>query len=387
MRLAIVGGKLQGIECAYLAEKAGYDAVVIDRCSEAPALSLVDEAAVLDVTVHEKDALRIISDCDAVLPANEDLAALAALERLSSKAGVPLLFDLDAYRISSSKLLSNDMLSKLDVPMPRHWPECGYPVVVKPSSLSGSTGVMKASSQHELDECVRRIEELGDEAVVQEFVDGPGISIEVIGDGEDAIPLVITEVLSDHTYDCWMVRCPFQGLLRSMEEFEDLSSKIARQMSLRGIMDVEAIVQNGVPKVLEVDARMPSQTPAAVYNATGMNMIKVLVDALVHDRLERPIMGEGAAIYEHIAVDGGVMMSCGEGTFAQVRAPRVIRNLFGSDEMITDYLPGRKKWRATIICTGATPAEAWDKRNACIMRIIDSARISRYEGPGKEMMQ
>ena len=31
MRLAVVGGKLQGTEAAYLAGKAGYDVVLIDR--------------------------------------------------------------------------------------------------------------------------------------------------------------------------------------------------------------------------------------------------------------------------------------------------------------------------------------------------------------------
>ena len=77
-------------------------------------------------------------------------------------------------------------------------------------------------------------------------------------------------------------------------------------------------------------------------------------------------------------------MSCGEGTFAQVRAPRVIRNLFGSDEMMRRLPAWTEEVASHHHLHRATPAEAWDKRNACIMRIIDSARISRYEGPGKE---
>jgi len=388
MRLAIVGGKLQGIECVYLARKAGYETIVIDRHADAPAMTLADGTAVLDVTSDDGEVKRIISDCDAVLPANEDMDALMALVKLTKEVEVPLLFDLDAYRVSSSKVMSNELLGELGVPMPRPWPECGYPVIVKPSSLSGSVGVMKASSPRQLNECMRRMEKLGDEAVVQEYVEGPNISIEVIGNGQNAVPLVMTEVLCDSTYDCWMVRCPCRGIHPSVEDtFADIGDRIARGLNLRGIMDVEAILHDGMPKVLEVDARMPSQTPAAVYNATGVNMIKSLVDALVNGRLERPPMERRAAIYEHIAVDGDVMRSCGEGMFAQVRNPKIVKNLFGADEMITDYLPGRKKWWATIICTDDSPEEAWKKRNACMERMIDSVRISRFESPGLEMVK
>lgn len=380
MRLAIVGGKLQGIECAYLAKKAGYSTVVIDRRPNAPALSLADESMVLDVVTRKGEAADILADCDAVLPANENLGTLTDLEVLSQKVGVPLLFDLEAYRISSSKLLSNKLLSELDIPIPHPWPECGYPVVVKPSSFSGSSGVTKATCLPELNEGLSRIKALNDDVVVQEFVEGPSISIEVIGDGEEAVPLVTTEVVIDGSYDCRMVRCPFVGLDASREEqFGEWGRRIARRMSLRGIMDVEAIVHNGLPRVLEIDARMPSQTPAAVYAATGVNIVETLADAIVNDRLARPSTRPGAAIYEHIAVDGYVMRSCGEGVFAQVKRPKLRKGLFGSDEMITDYAPGRTSWRATIICSGATPEEAWDKRSACLNRIIRSCKISQFD--------
>ena len=36
MRLAIVGGALQGMEAAYLSKRAGYETVVIDRKIDCP---------------------------------------------------------------------------------------------------------------------------------------------------------------------------------------------------------------------------------------------------------------------------------------------------------------------------------------------------------------
>ena len=46
MRLAVVGGKLQGTEAAYLAGEAGYEVVLIDRRAERPAAGLAAEVHV-----------------------------------------------------------------------------------------------------------------------------------------------------------------------------------------------------------------------------------------------------------------------------------------------------------------------------------------------------
>lgn len=39
-RVAIIGGKLQGLEAVYLASKAGMDTVVIDKRNDVPAKNL-----------------------------------------------------------------------------------------------------------------------------------------------------------------------------------------------------------------------------------------------------------------------------------------------------------------------------------------------------------
>lgn len=387
MRLGIVGGMLQGIESAYLARKAGFETLVIDRRPDAPALSLADECMVLDVVRHRTEARRALSDCDAVLPANENLETLTVLDRMLRDSETPLLFDLESYNVSRSKALSNQMMEDLNVPTPRPWPGCGFPAVVKPSGQSGSAGVVKVRNEGELERGLRRIEEMDEDAIVQEFVEGPNVSIEVIGDGNQATPMVLTEVVLDNAYDCKMVRCPIPEFNPEVADaLQDHGCKIAENLALRGIMDLEAIIHNGAAKVLEFDARIPSQTPAAVLHATGINLVKVLFDALVEGVLNTTVPNHhGAAIYEHIIVDGEVMRSCGEGTFSQVKDPRLQAGLFGSDEMITDYAPGRESWHATIICAGDSPQEAWNKRQSCLEQIMEKNKITQYVDSVPEM--
>ncbi len=40
MLIGIVGGRLQGMEAVYLAKKAGFETLVIDRKEDAPATSI-----------------------------------------------------------------------------------------------------------------------------------------------------------------------------------------------------------------------------------------------------------------------------------------------------------------------------------------------------------
>ncbi|HEY3420286.1 MAG TPA: 3-methylornithine--L-lysine ligase PylC [Methanomassiliicoccales archaeon] len=389
MKVGVVGGALQGTEAIYLSKKAGIETVVIDRRKKAPAMSLADEAVNIDVIKEPRRAIRVFEDCDAVLPANENYETLTSLVKLFENLDVPLMFDMESYDVSSSKVRSNEMMRKLKVPMPGDWPECGFPVVVKPSGQSGSTGVTKAVTQQELEEGIDRVRGIGDDCIVQEFVEGPNISVEVIGNGIEMVPLVITEVVLDDGYDCKMVRSPYRKLDADTEMiFMAASEKMAQHMTLNGIMDVEAIVKDGIPKILEIDARIPSQTPAAVLGSSGINIISMLTDSFVKGKLERPRPTKsGAAFYEHVIVSGSTMRSCGEGVFAGVDRPQLMPGLFKSDEMITDYEPGKNRWRATIINSGPSEEAAWHKRLACLWEIMEQTGVTRYVNPIPEAMK
>jgi len=385
VKVGVVGGALQGTEAVYLSKKAGIKTVVLDRKKRAPAMTLADEAVNIDIIKEPGRAVKVFEDCDAVIPANENSDTLVRLVKMFEGLDVPLMFDMESYQLSCSKVRSNDMMRKLDIPMPGDWPGCEFPVVVKPSGQSGSAGVTKAMTQQQLEEGMDSIRNIGDECVVQEFVHGPNISIEVIGNGTEMVPLVVTEVVLDHEYDCKMVRSPYKLSPKTERLFVSASERIAQQMGLNGIMDVEAIVKDGIPKVLEIDARIPSQTPAAVLGSSGINIMSMLTDSFVKGKLEKPKRtGNGAAFYEHIIVKGKTMSSCGEGVFAKVDRPKIMTRMFHSDEMITDYEPDKGKWMATIVNTGRNEEEAWHKRLACLWEIMEQTGVTKYINPVPE---
>ena len=369
MRLAVVGGALQGMEAVYLARKAGYHVDVFDRDPGAPALSLCDEAHVTD-PVRDPEAGRMLDGYDFILPANENPELLDMLS--GTVCADRLLFDRQAYRVSSSKLESNMLMATLGVPMPEPWPECGFPAVVKPSSLSGSIGVTVAQDRDGLEKGVAAVASLGDEPVVQGFVSGMSVSVEVVGDGRDMRPYVTTEVCLDPGYDCKMVRC-HPGILGEEDEsvFRSIGGDIARSLGLRGLMDVEAILTPAGLRVLEIDARIPSQTPAAVLSATGINLLEELVRSAGGDWPRAEPEGR-ASVYRHLMFSDGILRTTGEKEFSHVRHPHMEVGLFGSDEMITDYSEDADEWRATVIVSADTAEAAEERSDDVVRRMMDA---------------
>ena len=360
------------MEAVFLAHKAGYETVVIDRRAEAPALSICDEPHVLNPLEDADGAMAIFRTCDAVLPACEEHDLLQALDGMLGSEGIHFLFDLRAYDISQSKIDSNEVMREAGVPLPGKWPECGYPVIVKPSSLSGSQGVSVAHDDRELAEGIRRVESMGQEVVVQEFVHGRSLSMEVIGDGERARSFVTTEVVLDGGYDCKEVRC-FPDMLSPEDEagLRGCSERTAERLGLRALMDVEAIQTPKGLRYLEIDARIPSQTPAAILTATGINLLQCLVESRLGE-WGCPAGSGRSGIYWHLRFRDGVLETTGEKEFSHVSNPRMESGLFGSDDSISDYSPGAAEWHGAFMVSGDTPEEAEDRRLSVIQAIMEA---------------
>ncbi|RLI39230.1 3-methylornithine--L-lysine ligase PylC, partial [Candidatus Bathyarchaeota archaeon] len=169
MRIGILGGRLQGIEAAYLCRKAGYESVLIDKDAHAPALTLANENYILDVAKEVSYVKKILKRVDAVLPANENKKALARSEKLCRELNIPFMQDNAAFWITSDKLKAENFLLDLNIPTPKPWPDCGFPVIVKPSSKSGSEGIFRADTASQLQKALKRIREVDERIIIQEF--------------------------------------------------------------------------------------------------------------------------------------------------------------------------------------------------------------------------
>lgn len=382
MTIAVVGGGLQGVEAVYLLQEAGMDVRLLDRRADAPAAGLGPDFRQVEVT--DPAALdRALAGVDMVFPALESLPALTGLREWGRARGLPVLYDPEAYAVSASKITSEAFFRRAAIPVPRTWPGCRFPVIAKPAGGSGSQGLRFFSSEADLTGA------LGDDPagtgwVVQEFLAGPTYSVEVLRTPGRAAAIQVTDLYMDARYDCKRVTAPTVLAEDLRAGFEALSRKMAEDLSLAGIMDVEALLHDGGLRVLEIDARFPSQTPIAVYTSCGVNMAAALVQA-AGGAAEPPALRrrhpDRGALLEHVQVAPGRLAVTGEHAVALSGPLTRIPGFFGADTALTDYAAGKTHWVATLIFSGADLREAWERREATIADLRRRFKLDRYLDP------
>ena len=370
IKVAIIGGKLQGVEACYLAKKSGFFSVLVDKNENPPARGLCDSFINADVLKKDGNLITALINVDLVLPALEDDEALDVLHQLEDEYELTMAFDFEAYTITSSKKRSDLLFHENGIPAPAYYPHGLAPYIAKPVYGSGSANVKLLETSADATVflnggCSQS------EWVVQEYLSGRSYSIEVIGKPGCYRTYQITEIHVDKNYDCRLVTCPCNELTDTQKaDFSDTAIKLAELLQLRGIMDVEAILDNGVMKILEIDARLPSQTPTAVYRSTGINFLGELYSLFCGEWTSE----SGAAktprelpvAYEHIKVNicpqGNQIIELGEGLITQCGPLSLYENLFETDEVITDYLKGDTIMRCTLINSACTEALLHKKR-------------------------
>ena len=381
MRIGILGGRLQGIEATYLCRKAGYESILIDKDAQAPATTLANETYNLNITKEVNYAKRILKKVDAVLPANENKKALTHSEKLCKELSIPFMQDNTAFWTTSNKLRSEKFLLDLNIPTPKPWPDCGFPVIVKPSNKSGSEGVFRANTIGQLQKTLKRIRGADEKIIIQEFIDGSALSLEVIAKKGEAKSLQITGLEFDDTYSCKRVYAPVEISADLQRKFNEIGEKIAKGLRLNGLTDVQAISREGIPKVNEINARLPSQTPTVVYHSSGVNIVTLLAELFLEDELpDVRIQPKHAVIYQHIKVFDGELRVQGEHVMEEAGGLQIIKDFCGANEAITNMTvdKGARELVATLIVKAKSLGGAKKKMERVIQRIMDEYGLETY---------
>ncbi len=372
MKVAVVGGKLQGVEAVYLAQQAGWQVLLIDRDPHVPARGLAHSFIQLDVTKDTTELSDIFKDMDLIIPALENDNALKSLKDLAKRVQYPLAFDEAAYAVTSSKQESDTLFKEIGLPAPQSWPGCGFPIIMKPSGLSGSQGIKKIDNREELTSFDQEKNLQNENWIIQEYLEGPSYSLEVVGVNGNYYSLQPTIIEVDTMFDCKRVIAPADLSEVLKNRFDEIAITVAEDINLKGIMDIEVILHKKELKILEIDARLPSQTPSVVLKSTGINILELLYDIFNKGNIPviPPIVNEKPVIYEHIRVNPNTLEVSGEHIISEARPLRYQTDFFGADEALTDFDPDHRIWVATLILTGRTQTEVVQKHH----RVLETIR-------------
>lgn len=359
-KVAIIGGKLQGLEAVLLCSQCGYESILIDNNPDAPAGPLADRFVNFDVIKGDKEAIAAMEEADFVLPTNENTELLEAICRICDERGLKLAFDRDAYAISSSKKASDRLFAENGIPAPRYYPEGEAPYIIKPSEASGSKGVKYAETREEVERFLADCDDK-EQWVIQEYLTGPSYSIEVIGCPGNYRTYEVTKIHMDDAYDCCRVSAPVEITEAEEKELSDIGVRIAEILELKGIMDVEVIHHKGRMKVLEIDARLPSQTPLCVLASSGVNYMEEIAAIVEKSDFDTPEKHTCLpASYEHYMRREGRLFQGGEGYMTEAG------RLYKGDklEFVWDYNgTAGQDFSAIFILTGMTDAQLEARRS------------------------
>lgn len=381
MRLALIGGRLQGLEAAYLARKANITTLLIDREPNTPASTIVDENFIFDVMEQEDFFTKICKTVDAVLPTTENLKTLVFLEKTCKRLGVPFLQDNDAFWITSNKNRSKNFLTSQNVDVPKPWPNVTFPVIVKPARLSGSTSIRKVSTSSQLPYVINDVEKVDQEIIVEEFIQGSAISLEVLAINGNPIPFQITDLEFDELYGCKRVTAPTSVKNRIKTKFVEISLKIAKGLNLNGLTDIQSIVtDSNFVKTNEVNARLPSQTPTVVFHSTGINIVQEIVEMFLENRLpSKKVDIEKGVVFQHVVIRDHSLKVQGEHILKDAKNLTQELNFFGADEAITNFFSNNIKNRiATLIVRENSLEKAKMKMDIVIEEIMSELKLTKY---------
>lgn len=127
-------------------------------------------------------------------------------------------------------------------------------------------------------------------------------------------------------------------------------------------------------KVLEIDARLPSQTPVSVYHASGFNMVKWLAEMKVFGSSDETKIKHKFCCYCQIKSSPRGVEILGEHIMSDSGKLRIISGFFGADQEVSNYC-GTSDFCAIMIFSADNFSEVENKKNHTLKLISEKFNI------------
>ncbi|MBI2922184.1 MAG: carbamoyl-phosphate synthase large subunit [Planctomycetes bacterium] len=315
-RIMILGGGPnrigQGIEfdyccvhAAFALRELGYETIMVNSNPETVSTDYDTSDRLFFEPLTEEDVLNI---CDRVNPdgvivqfgGQTPLNLATALKR----AGVPIIgTSPDSIDRAEDRKLFNAMVSKLGLTQPpggtsldlegarKVAHELGYPVIVRPSFVLGGRAMKIVYDDDELEQFTgHAIAASPDHPIlIDKFIEEAiEVDVDAIADGKDVVIgglLEHIEMAGVHSGDATMTLPPYSLSDSQVDRIRQITRRLALELDVRGLMNVQFAVKNDVVYILEVNPRA-SRTVPFVSKAVGVPLAKLAAKIMVGHTLK-----------------------------------------------------------------------------------------------------
>ncbi|MCK9274256.1 MAG: carbamoyl-phosphate synthase large subunit [Syntrophales bacterium] len=156
----------------------------------------------------------------------------------------------------------------------------GYPVLIRPSYVLGGRAMVTVWSRAELEGFVREAFKASPDhpILIDKFLeDAIEIDVDAVGDGRDVIVGGVMEHIEQagiHSGDSAMVLPAYSVSKELVEKIKDQTRRLALELGVKGLLNVQYAVKDNEVYVLEVNPR-GSRTVPFVSKATGLPLAKI----------------------------------------------------------------------------------------------------------------
>ena len=251
------------------------------------------------LSIHEKEKpVGVIAQFGGQTPLN-----LAADLK---KAGVQILgTSPETIDLAEDRDLFRAMMEKLNIPMPESGmavntdealaiaERIGYPVMVRPSYVLGGRGMEVVYDSEALTYYMNAAVGVTPDRpiLIDRFLHhATECEADAVSDGHNVfVPSVMEhiELAGVHSGDSACVIPPKSLNALQMETIKDYTKKIASEMNVVGLMNMQYAIEDDVVYVLEANPRA-SRTVPLVSKVCGINMVKLATDIMTRHLTGRP---------------------------------------------------------------------------------------------------
>jgi carbamoyl-phosphate synthase large subunit len=275
-----------------LAATGGGRVIVTDVNALSPAVHVADASfrvplatdpgyiEVLAAICHEQHVGMLIPTID------DELEIVAgARERLRSEGVQVAVSPRATAAVCNDKLLTSAALETAGVAAAASWlpgdvpASAAYPLFVKPRNGRGGVGAFTARSPRELD----FFNDYVAHPVVQEYLDGPEFTIDMLCDEGEPLAIVPRERV--------VIRAGVMDRGRTVNDpgLIALGRACANALEFHGPVNIQCRMRRGIPAVFEINARFSGGIPLTI--AAGADFPRMLVD-MAHGRRIAPRVGQ-----------------------------------------------------------------------------------------------
>ena len=239
------------------------------------------------------------------------------------KAGVSILgTSADSIDIAEDRKRFKQMLEKLNLLQPDNGTaftfqeakeaarRIGYPVLVRPSYVLGGRAMEIVYDESTLENFIKEAAEVSGEhpVLIDKFLeDAIEVDVDLIGDGETFVIGGIMEHIEEagiHSGDSAMALPTYTLSDEVLNKIRQVTYKMAKELNVLGLMNVQYAVKDEKVYVLEVNPRA-SRTVPFVSKAIGVPLAKLATKVMLGKKLKQLGFTE-EIIPKHVAVKESV---------------------------------------------------------------------------------